>query len=127
MEYVDDESLVETSQYLATILLRYDFWTQDGLWLPMKIAHEQLRNLINIGNPQLFESTGINNNDHQEEDEENWTTPYSGNRAFKERDAYVFMQIRELWKQLESLGFLYEEICREWNIPTSLGVLTSNL
>lgn len=128
MKYVYNESLIETAQYFANILLRYDFWTQDGLWHPMKRAHEHLRNLVITGNPRLFESTNINNNDHQEEDEEeNWTTLYSGNRAFSEREIYVFMQIRALWDQLENLGAMYEEICREWSLPTSLGVVTSDL
>jgi len=126
LEYVWDESLVETAQYFAQILLRYDFWSQDGLWHPMKTAHEHLENLVNTGRPQPFVSSKEKDGKPNKKDfEDEWYTPHSGNRYFPREETLVFMEIRTLWNQLENLGAMYEEICREWSIPTPLGVATS--
>ena len=40
------------------------------------------------------------------------------------KEMHVFMQIRTLWGQLINIGDMYEDVCREWKIPTPIGVLT---
>jgi hypothetical protein len=34
-------------------------------------------------------------------------------------------EIRSLWIRLDNLGRVYEEICREWFLPTYLGAASS--
>jgi hypothetical protein len=126
LEYVSDDSLIETAQYFARILLRYDFWSQDQLWLPMKQAHLQLTNLVNTGRTgSIGSAIEIDGQQDKKNTDEGWYTPMSGNRLYTREEAHVFMEIRTLWDQLENLGAMYEEICREWSIPTSLGIATS--
>lgn len=128
LNYVCDESLIETAQYFANILLRYDFWSEGELWPPMKMAHEHLRNLVTTGSPQVIDSTFKKNNVSDDKDEEEgWITPYSGNRTYTQGETILFMDIRKLWDQLVNLGAIYEVICRQWDIPTSSGVATSGL
>jgi len=127
LDYVYDESLIETAQYFAKILLRYDFWTQEPLWYPMRTAHEQLVNLVNSGRPQIFSHSKTGAEDDKDEEENAWSTPFSANRLYTRKETRTFMEIRILWDQLENLGAMFEEICREWSIPSSLGVSTSDL
>ncbi len=124
--YVLDEDLIEKSIYFAKILLRYDFWTNKESWAPIKTAHKHLTNLVDHSCPDIFEknSSGENNNS---DDSQMWTSAHSGNREYTMKEMHVFMQIRTLWSQLVNLGDMYEDVCREWKIPTPFGVLTSDL
>lgn len=39
---------------------------------------------------------------------------------------YLEFSILSFWRQLVNLGNIYEDICREWFLPTYLGILTSS-
>ena len=41
-------------------------------------------------------------------------------------EVLLFQEIRALWHQLSNLGAIYEEVCREWFLPTYLGAVTSS-
>ncbi len=127
LDYVWDEELIERSIYFAKILLRYDFWTSKDAWHPIKTAHQHLTNLVDHSCPDLFEKTRNGENEEHDDDSEMWTSAHSGNREYTKKEIMVFMQIRTLWDQLLNLGAMYEDVCREWKIPTPLGVLTSDL
>lgn len=128
LDYVYDDDLIERSTYFAKILLRYDFWTSKETWHPMKVAHQHLMNLVDHSCPDMFEKRPSTHEENQvEDDTRKWTSAHSGNREYSEKEMLVFMQIRTLWDQLLNLGAMYEDVCREWNIPTPLGVITSHL
>ena len=38
------------------------------------------------------------------------------------REWFLYTDLRHLWSNLANLGNIYEEICREWYLPTWLGV-----
>lgn len=126
LDYVLDEDLIKKSIFFAKILLRYDFWTSKEAWAPIKIAHKHLKNLVDHSCPDIFESNLFLETERSD-NSEMWTSAHSGNKEYSGKEMYVFMQIRTLWNQLVNLGDIYEDVCREWKIPTYLGVLTSDL
>lgn len=96
----------EMAQYFARRIARYDFWDSTEMWETLGAYGQSLRHFIDTGDSGLFA----------------WPPgPHPPGYEDYLRDH----QIMGLWHGLSILPRQYEEICREWFLPTSLGVEAS--
>lgn len=88
----------------------YDFWHDTENWGIIRDNAARLEQFVRTGQPGFFEPPGKNL------------------LAFDEPQLAKYFQrldVLELWRQLSQLSKIYEEICREWFLPTALGYITS--
>lgn len=97
------------------MLLRYDFWESTEWWTVIRHYHDQLR-LLSLTEPAGLSEISFRGDEfgvlevHGEEGE---------------AAAVEVEKVWMVWRGLAALGRLYEEVCREWWLPTQLGQATS--
>lgn len=103
-----EAELEKLSRYFARRLATYDFWDDVEMWIPIKWWGDRVR---------LFDETGeielLGAHVPVERRGEDWVT--------MPRPQHIM----ELWRQLALLPRTYEDVCREWFLPTSLGEIAS--
>lgn len=98
------------AKIFASKIARYDFWDDTEMCGPISYVGTGLRRFIKTGQPNFF--------DHSEEVPEGVEEAHY--RAHM-RQCDVF----ELWRQLSLLPKTYEDVWREWFLPTSVGHVAS--
>lgn len=124
LNYTSNSELINRANHFAEVLLRYDFWQSCDWWKPIGEAYIQLCNLLQDGKPHLWDYQAK----HKDEllTSEGWQDNFChSDETYSYKEIEQFRDIRLLWQQLANLGAIYEEICREWFLPTDLGNLTS--
>lgn len=104
----DDTELEALSRYFAGRIASYDFWDDVEMWEPIKWWGDRVRHFNETGEIELFGS-------HIPVDKRSadW-------QPIPRRD-----HIMELWRLLALLPRTYEDVCREFFLPTALGELSS--
>ncbi len=103
-----DEELEALARYFARRIVTYDFWDDIEMWIPVKWWGDRVRRFHETGEIELFGS-----HIPKEERPKEWkVVPRQ-------------MHIMELWRQLALLPRTYEDVCREWFLPTALGEIAS--
>lgn len=95
------------AERFARRIADYDFWTDTEMWKPIGWNATALTRFIKTGQPGLVKPVGDIGAD------------LAAAGYFDEQDVF------ELWRQLSLLPRMYEDVCREWYLPTSLGHMTS--
>jgi len=95
--------------YFAKLLLRYDFWDDTEMWQLLGSYGQKLRRFAAVDSVELRPVL-------RPLDEEFASSALSG---FYED--FGPSGILELWRLLAVLPRLYEDVCREWFLPTPLG------
>jgi len=122
LDYTSDADLVSVARHFAQVNLRYDFWTSSDFWFAITHAHRGLANFLRDGHPgQTWRSPDVAERTQKEGSV--WTNDEM--TSFTLSEALDLQDIRTLWSQLANLGRIYEEICREWFLPTYLGITSS--
>ena len=117
LSYATDQGeLARLANHFASILVKYDFWDDTPMWPPIPQYGLALKRFLAEGSPKL---TMV--------DEEAVAQASNGSaETRKEIIAYLAKQeIPNLWRCLAILPRQYEELCREWYLPTSMGLLGS--
>ncbi len=112
----DEEEFLRLAQHCAETLLRYDIWDVSCTWQILEYYASALRRFVKTGSP------GITKIDMDEVDQ------YA--QGDTERKQFVLdwmagQDIHQLWRGLSILPRNYEEVCREWFLPTGLGLHAS--
>jgi len=123
LEQTDNDQLLQQAEYFARVLLRYDFWNSCDWWEPIALYYKSLVLFSKTGSPGLMTE---NQQDRLYERKEapQWSDGWSGNSEYTLDQIRSFQEIRLLWDHLENIGNIYEEICREWFLPTPIGLIT---
>jgi hypothetical protein len=116
LSYVSDQlELISLAQHFSKILLRYDFW-EDTNWKILQYYVDSVRRTLEVDEkditsycPDLIDSSFSNDEESRE-----WLKEISQRNS-----------ITQIWEGLSSLPRCYEEVCREWLLPTPLGFSTS--
>ena len=119
--YVPDDELISQCQHFSKILLGFDIWGKYNVWPVLDIMHKALINLMNnkpLGVMNLNPSNIENDNNF-------WESNFSNGKEYPLDQILSFQEVRILWNQMSNLGKVYEDLCREWNLPTMLGVMTN--
>lgn len=124
LQYVDNEGLRQRAEHFARILLRFDFWRSCDWWRLIAHLHQALVALSDSGSPSIM-MLNPEAASKMDLDEQGWTDGHSGNREYSLRELMQFHEIRQLWDRLANAGNVFEEVCREWFLPTSLGLMCS--
>ncbi len=98
------------ANYFARRNAAYDFWDDTEMCVPIAYGAAGLRRFMQTGQPSFFMQPA--------------ETPEGFDVAalkahFEKRDVF------ELWRQLSLLPKTYEDVWREWFLPTALGELAS--
>ncbi len=103
---IHTEGFDAMARYFLQRILPYDFWDDVEMWQPIGWWAAALRKYDTEGSLVLFK-------------------PIDGSeppkRAGEEAEHFRKLNILELWRSLSILPKLYEDICREWFLPTALG------
>ena len=100
---------ITTIRHFLQIIKRYDFWQTSDMWSPV---------------PNLFDLlVGLEERLDQFIDTASPESSTFNDQATAPMD--LVDAIFTLWNQLLNLGRMYEELCREWFLPTYLGDLTN--
>jgi hypothetical protein len=98
------------ANYFARRIAAYDFWDDVEMCAPIAYDAAGLRRFLKLGQPGLFSRpTDI---------------PAGSDEAFL-AEHFEKLDVFELWRQLSLLPKTYEDVWREWFLPTALGELTS--
>ncbi|WP_029140171.1 DUF4365 domain-containing protein [Citromicrobium sp. JLT1363] len=99
-----EDELEELSRYFARRIANYDFWDDVDMWIPIKWWGDRVKKFNQTGEIELFGA-----HVPAEDRGGDWVTVPRP------------QHIMELWRVLALLPRTYEDICREWFLPTSLG------
>ncbi|MBF9018635.1 MULTISPECIES: DUF4365 domain-containing protein [unclassified Oceanispirochaeta] len=111
-------SYFDEAKYQATKLLMLDIWYQENEWRPINSLYSDLKTLAETGTLNKF-------NGNYSDDDCIWEIPELGNRLYSRQGFDIFTSIKMLWNQLSNLGAVYEDTCREWNLPSYMGMVTA--
>jgi len=119
LSYATDRGeLMRLARHFASLLLKYDFWDDTPFWRIIPYYGVALKRFLAEGSPRLI---SVN--------EEGLRQASDGNEEFRQELMALLAEqdVPELWRCLAILPRNYEEVCREWFLPTSLGLLTGDL
>ena len=97
------------ARYFASRIVNYDFWDDTEMWPLIGYYGSKVRHFLETGQPGLIESDAPS------------STSSDTNRSEELR----LFEILELWRLLAVLPRNYEDVCREWFLPTALGYAVS--
>lgn len=106
----------QMAEYFATRIASYDFWNNTEMWGLIGYYGDALKRFLISGTP------GIVKIDLEA------VRHYANGK--KERESEVLAELRnqevlQLWRFLSVLPRNYEDVCREWFLPTALGFTCS--
>ncbi len=104
------------ADYFARRILSYDFWSDTEMWRTIEYYGNLLKKFRDDKDFRLMALDEVSVMKAAEGDEI---------RAQELRDMMRAQDIPELWRLLTILPRNYEEVCREWFLPTSLGYACS--
>lgn len=110
LQWAQDGDWRTLANYFARRIAAYDFWDDVEMCAPIAYDAAGLRRFMQTGQPGFFKPITDKFEGHAPEDQAAYL-----NRA----------DVFELWRQLSLLPKTYEDVWREWFLPTSLGELTS--
>lgn len=113
------KNLISQCKYFAEILMNQDIFSGENNWHIMSSIHSNLGKLIEKGKGP---SSILKKTDDINAVWENGAFP---NELYTETEMLNSMSIQALWDQMDNLKNVYETICREWFLPTSLGIKNS--
>lgn len=107
----DAEAIIEMARHFAQRIAHYDFWDDTEIWEVVSHHGKAVRHFLESGDAtQLRLEPGI--------------TEYERGRGDGNGADVRALDILRLWKLLANLAGVYEDVCREWFLPTALGYLT---
>ena len=97
----------ELAQYFARRIQTYDFWNDAEMWIPLSWWGDAIKRYLETGDLKLLDRA---------DDEK---------KSKEEIAARHKWEVYELWRQLALLPRTYEDVCREWFLPTALALFSS--
>ncbi|WP_242300178.1 DUF4365 domain-containing protein [Bacillus cereus group sp. BfR-BA-01448] len=100
--------------HFLSIIKRYDIWFAGEIWGILNQVFESLEKL----EQKIIATVYLINEKIEVADTK---TILEINPDFLWTPPLIIIEIRTLWDRLVNLSEMYEEICREWHLPTFLG------
>lgn len=95
-----------------SIIKKYDFWNTKLTWPPLEGMYDELLKI------EKFLMTNDIEEKIQLLKERNISDSYSVDDAKELDDFFINLFVLSFWDKLCNLGRIYEEICKEWFLPT---------
>lgn len=91
------------------IIMRYDFWNLEPQWPALTMCYNDIKYLHEL----IYESVENQNKMISER--------FNIDIGNNDREEFIFkMIVLPTWDRLVNMGCIYEEICKEWHLPTFL-------
>jgi len=110
----NQEEFNRLAKHFADIISRYDFWKDTEMWSVIELLHGNLRRFIKTGSPGLFRV------DLQGTKEVTSSTDSEFSEININRE-----EVLRFWSMLANLSRNFEELCREWLLPTPFAYASS--
>jgi hypothetical protein len=110
LNWAADDDWEELAKHFGQRIAQYDLWDDTEMCQPIRYAGAGLGRFLREGRPHFFQSANIAVAGLTEEEQAHT------------RKVDIF----ELWRLLSLLPKTYEDVWREWFLPTALGHLTSS-
>ncbi|MBN7774146.1 DUF4365 domain-containing protein [Clostridium aminobutyricum] len=125
LEYMSDKTLTTDILHFSNIIRRFDAWGASKYFYALAEVQAELDYFLNNKTTKMAE-TIIENYRRKGEDVEDkcWMTRGS----FEELsliESQNAIQLRILWDRICNCGFIFEDLSKEWFLPTYAGLLTS--
>jgi hypothetical protein len=116
-------SLTALVRHFLSIDLRYDFWTRIPEWRPVEMPHIELRFLARFlqvaGADEDLESV----REYLVAQPAHPLLPdYVAGLELPEAQWHLYTHAGQVWDRLDNLSRMYEELVREWFLPTELSM-----
>ena len=116
LQYAADSAEFPMARYFASRISRYDFWSDTEMWKIVPYYGSKLEEFLATGSPSLLKADNVAILSACRGD---------ADAAARMEESLRNTDILELWRRLAGLSRDYEDVCREWFLPTSLGVAAS--
>lgn len=120
----DPESVLGLVRHFLAMDLRLDFWTRAKAWEPIGRSFIELKFLWKVlertDRPQSHE---LARRFLLDQPLVQRARDFYAALAAYEAEAHFFMEIESIWHRLETLSRIFEEVVREWFLPTYLSTL----
>ncbi len=121
LRYGESEEMI--SRFIS-IVKSYDFWTAKPQWPALEVVYEELLNVEKFYLSPPEQRKNIVESDcflkrciEDFEDSDDFASTENSTKK-KINDIYFKARTQQLWNRLCNLGNLYEEVCKEWFLPT---------
>jgi hypothetical protein len=105
---IDTTEFISMARHFASRIENYDFWDDMEMWQIIGYYRNALKNLILHGRPNLI-NVDLKKLESDRDD-------------LDDLEKYFFNDdVLALWQGLVLLARNYEDVCREWYLPTALG------
>ena len=109
LQWAEDGDWEELAKHFGQRIAQYDFWDDTEMCQPIRYVAEGLERFLREGRPHFFQRN---------------SAALAG--LTEEEQAHLHkVDVFELWRQLSLLPKTYEDVWREWFLPTALGHLAS--
>lgn len=98
------------ANYFARRIALYDFWDDIEMCVPIGYDAAGLKRFLETGQPGFIKRTDV---------------PVQGPEEADRQAYFDKIDVFELWRLLSLLPQTYEDVWREWFLPTALGKMTS--
>lgn len=105
------------AKHFASRIALYDFWDDTEMWPLISDYGKAIRRFLKTGSPKITR--------YNEKAIIGKATRDDPNRANETLSYLKSNEVPELWRLLAVLPQNYEDLCREWFLPTSLGYTAS--
>jgi hypothetical protein len=106
LQRAEEEDWSDLAEVFARKIANYDFWDDIEMCKAIENNAARLQRLIKMGQPGFFKDSTIQ----------------EGSDEFERREFLKKIEVFGFWKELSHLPKVYEDIFREWFLPTALGV-----
>ena len=96
------------AHYFARRISKYDFWSDTEMWPILRYYGDAIERFLETGEPGLMKQMVD-----------------TGSLEAEVKTSLREQEILQLWRGLSVLPRQYEEVCREWFLPTALGLASS--
>lgn len=122
LQHVDQYELTKYIDHFIRIIRRFDVWEEPLYISYMKQAESEIDYYLEHGITELEDKNIKSKQDSGEDvDSEIWEATYCNpNREVSFREAQKVQGLHRLWTQLSDLGDYFEDMCKEWFLPTAL-------
>jgi hypothetical protein len=112
----DSSEFLPMARYFASRIAKYDFWDDTEMWELVGYYGSKVRHFLKTGHANLatFDAATVARLALGNTDE-----------AHRISEQLRLEEVCELWKLLAALPQVYEDVCREWFLPTALGYASS--
>ena len=117
---LDDADLLRRADHFLRTVLAYDFWTTTHAWPVIALTHIRAKTTASMITQAIAGASFRSILAHRLQSQDASMSGESKDELLR----FLFVSdIHSTFEQLANLGNLFEEICREWSLPTYFGML----